>query len=73
MGDLPFERIKREVLIRQAVKTSSKFGLEPSKRPIIELLDYGIINLDKPSGPTSHQVSSFVQKILKIKRNIFIY
>jgi H/ACA ribonucleoprotein complex subunit 4 len=35
---------------------------------INELINYGIVNIDKPPGPTSHQVSDFVQKILKINK-----
>ena len=31
-----------------------------------QLINYGIINIDKPPGPTSHQVVDFVKKILKI-------
>ncbi|MCF7799075.1 RNA-guided pseudouridylation complex pseudouridine synthase subunit Cbf5 [Candidatus Woesearchaeota archaeon] len=69
MGDLPFERIKRELLTRQHIKTSEKFGSEPDKRPIGELLNYGVVNIDKPAGPTSHQVSSFVQGILGINKS----
>lgn len=68
MGLLPFERIARDKIVRQDVETSDKFGCVPEQRPVKELLEYGIINLDKPSGPTSHQVSSYVQKILKIKK-----
>lgn len=33
-----------------------------SKKTIKELLEFGIINIDKPSGPTSFQVSDFVRK-----------
>lgn len=70
MGNLPFERIEREILVRQPDLTSGeKFGCDPFKRPIHELLTYGIVNIDKPSGPTSHQVSAFVQKILHIKKS----
>ena len=68
MGLLPFERIARDKIVRQEVETSDKFGCIPEQRPIKELLEYGIVNLDKPSGPTSHQVSSYVQKILRIKK-----
>ncbi|MCK4589366.1 MAG: RNA-guided pseudouridylation complex pseudouridine synthase subunit Cbf5 [Nanoarchaeota archaeon] len=35
----------------------------------MKLVNYGIVNIDKPPGPTSHQVSDFVQKILKIKKS----
>jgi len=69
MGDLPFEKIKRVVLKKIDASTSDKFGCEPDKRPMSETLDYGIVNIDKPSGPTSHQVSSFVQKILGIDKS----
>ena len=69
MGQLPFEKIQRVLLKRQETPSSEKFGLDPSDRPVKELLDFGVVNIDKPSGPTSHQVSSFVQKILGIKKS----
>lgn len=69
MGDLPFERINRVKLTRQELSTSDKFGHDPFNRPIKELLDFGVVNVDKPSGPTSHQVSSYVQKILGISKS----
>ncbi len=62
---LPFENIKREVLIKQEAKTERK----EKELTVDELIDYGVINIDKPKGPTSHQVSEFVQKILKIKKS----
>lgn len=69
MGDLPFERIEREELVRADVKTDPRFGVDPRTRPIAHLLDFGIVNIDKPSGPTSHQVSAYVQKILNINKS----
>lgn len=45
-----------------------EFGKSPEERTVDELIDYGIVNLDKPKGPTSHQVSDFVKKILKISK-----
>lgn len=35
---------------------------------IEQLIKYGIVNIDKPQGPTSHQVADFVKRILKIKK-----
>ena len=35
---------------------------------IEELLDFGVVIIDKPKGPTSHQVSAWVRDILGIKR-----
>jgi tRNA pseudouridine(55) synthase len=36
---------------------------------IQELIKFGIVNIDKPAGPTSHQVAEYVKKILKIKKS----
>jgi H/ACA ribonucleoprotein complex subunit 4 len=68
MGRLPFEDNKREVLIRKQAETSEKYGMFPENRSIKQLLKYGVINIDKPAGPTSHQVSAYLQKILDIKK-----
>jgi len=48
--------------------TDFKYGKVPTKRTIRELLQYGIINLDKPPRPTSHEVVSIVKKILSIPK-----
>jgi len=66
---LPFEKIKRKILIRKKSVSSSKFGCDPNNRPVKELINYGVVNIDKPSGPTSHQVSAYVQKILDISKS----
>jgi len=39
-----------------------------SKKTIHELLEFGIINIDKSSGPTSFSVSEFVCKELKLRK-----
>jgi len=59
---------KRKVLIKKEVPTNPKYGCKPEQRSIKELLNYGIVNIDKPSGPSSHQVSSYVRDILHIKK-----
>ena len=38
------------------------------QRPIDILKKYGVINLDKPSNPSSHEVVSWVKKILKVEK-----
>jgi len=65
---LPFEKIEREILTRRESETDKRYGKKPEERTVKELLDYGVINLNKPEGPTSHQVSDYVQKILEIKK-----
>lgn len=68
MGLLPSEKIKRETFVRVNAKTSKHNGEDISTRDMSVLIQYGIINIDKPKGPTSHQVSDYVQKILGIEK-----
>ncbi len=66
---LPFEKEKRSVLVkRKDAVTSDKHGCRPEDRSTEELVNYGIVNLDKPQGPTSHQVTSYARDILKVKK-----
>ncbi|OPY27639.1 MAG: putative tRNA pseudouridine synthase B [Methanocella sp. PtaU1.Bin125] len=58
---------KREWLVKSS-DTAQGYGKDPYKRTIPELLERGVINLDKPPGPTSHEVVSWVKGILHIKR-----
>jgi H/ACA ribonucleoprotein complex subunit 4 len=55
-----------QLIIKSQDKTSQDYGCDPTKREIDTLLQYGVINLDKPSGPTSHEVVSWVRKVLEI-------
>ncbi len=69
MEKLPFEKIKRKVLVKRPADTNPKYGTEPDRRDVPNLINYGIVNIDKPHGPTSHEISAFVQKILDIKKS----
>jgi H/ACA ribonucleoprotein complex subunit 4 len=55
-----------QLLVKSQEITDPDYGTEPNKRSIESLLEYGVINLDKPSGPTSHEVVSWIRKILDI-------
>jgi H/ACA ribonucleoprotein complex subunit 4 len=48
--------------------TSESFGHIPDKRPLCTLFEYGLILLDKPPGPTSHEVVSWVKKTLGLAK-----
>ena len=65
-GTLPSCK-KRQRLVRAFGKTNPLYGKKPEDRSVEELLEMGMINLDKPSGPTSHQVVSWVREILSAK------
>ncbi len=64
---LPSEK-KRETLIKSEDKTDEKYGKKPAERPLEEYIRKGVINLDKPAGPTSHEVTSWVKKILNLDK-----
>ncbi len=66
---LPFEKIERKILVRKEAETGSKYGCNPEERKTEEIITYGIINVDKPKGPTSHQVADYIQKILHISKS----
>ena len=58
----------RKRLIKAKVKTNDNYGKKPEEYTIKDLLNNGIINLDKPNGPTSHQVDSWIKKVLEIEK-----
>lgn len=47
---------------------SPDYGYYPDKRPLNLLLNYGIVLLDKPAGPTSHEVVAWVKRILNLQK-----
>ncbi len=53
----------QNILIKQESGTDEKYGCAPEKREIKEYIRNGIINLDKPKGPTSHEVAAWVRNI----------
>jgi H/ACA ribonucleoprotein complex subunit 4 len=42
--------------------------MKPQDRSIEEHISKGVINLDKPSGPTSHEIDSWVKRILGVEK-----
>ncbi|MFH0815982.1 MAG: RNA-guided pseudouridylation complex pseudouridine synthase subunit Cbf5 [Methanobacteriota archaeon] len=44
-------------------------GKRPEDRTIAELLQAGVVNVDKPQGPTSHQVTAWVRDIFKVEKS----
>lgn len=54
--------------VRTGHFTPLPFGYSPLKRPIAEYLRYGVINLDKPANPSSHEVVAWIKRILRVER-----
>ncbi len=67
MSLLPSEK-KRETLVKSEDTTDERFGRRPQERPMEEYIRKGAVNLDKPGGPTSHEVTSWVKKILELDK-----
>lgn len=49
-------------------KEEGKLGVSPHERSVEQALEHGVICIDKPQGPSSHEVSAFVKKILHIDK-----
>jgi len=56
-----------KVLVKD-IEDQRKWGKSPWERTLKETLEKGIIVLDKPAGPTSHQVTAWVKQILGAKK-----
>ena len=48
--------------------TDDAYGTYYDKRTIKQLLNYGLIILDKPPGPTSHETVAWTKRILKLPK-----
>jgi len=54
--------------IKTANFTPIPSGHSPIARPIADHIKYGVINLDKPANPSSHEVVAWVKKILRVDK-----
>lgn len=48
--------------------TNDAYGIQYNQRSVKDLLNYGLILLDKPPGPTSHETVAWAKRILKIPK-----
>lgn len=65
---IPPWEIERKTIVKAEDKTDPKYGHKPEERPAEEYIRYGVINLDKPAGPTSHEIAAWVKRILNLKQ-----
>lgn len=59
---------KRERLVKASAEPIEGFGKRPEKRTIQELMRWGVINLDKPRGPTSHQTVAWLRDLMGLAK-----
>lgn len=56
------------VFIKVDEEPDPRYGSPPQNRSIQEHIRRGIVNIDKPAGPTSHEVSAWVKKMMGFKK-----
>ena len=54
--------------VRTGHYTPIPTGSSPLKRDIENYVRYGVINLDKPANPSSHEVVAWIRRILKVDK-----
>jgi H/ACA ribonucleoprotein complex subunit 4 len=64
---MTLKQLQNLIVIDQDI-TDDAYGTYYDKRTLEQLLDYGLIILDKPPGPTSHETVAWTKRILKIPK-----
>ena len=64
---MTLKQLQNLIVIDQDI-TDDTYGTYYDKRTLEQLLDYGLIILDKPPGPTSHETVAWTKRILKIPK-----
>ena len=63
----PWE-VLRTAMVKAEEESDPSLGYWPEKRSLQQHIKFGIINLDKPPGPTSHEVVAWVKKLLELDK-----
>ncbi|KAJ2344226.1 centromere/microtubule-binding protein cbf5 [Coemansia erecta] len=54
--------------VRTGHYTPIPVGSTPLRRSLEEYVRYGVINLDKPANPSSHEVVAWIRRILRVEK-----
>merc|ERR1712127_996200 len=54
--------------VRSSHFTPIPAGCSPLQRPIEDYVRSGVINIDKPANPSSHEVVAWIRRILKVEK-----
>ncbi|NCN64651.1 MAG: RNA-guided pseudouridylation complex pseudouridine synthase subunit Cbf5 [Candidatus Altiarchaeum hamiconexum] len=65
---MKFSVKEEDIIVKHECETDPRYGCEPENRKISDYIIYGIINIDKVKGPTSHQISYWVKQMLGLKK-----
>ncbi|KAF4489854.1 H/ACA ribonucleoprotein complex subunit cbf5 [Colletotrichum fructicola Nara gc5] len=64
----PLDTERMSLLVRTGHFTPIPAGCSPLKRDIKSYISSGVINLDKPSNPSSHEVVAWVKRMLRVEK-----
>jgi len=62
---MPWE-VSRELVTKVEETTNPSYGCRPEDRPIQLRIKYGIVNVDKPAGPSSHEVVAWIKRMMRL-------
>ena len=57
-----------DFIVKSSSITNIEYGCKPEDRNIQDYINHGVINLDKTSGPTSHEIDSWIKRILNVNK-----
>ena len=59
--------VSRDLIAKVDDVTDPKYGCRPEDRPMSLHIKYGIMPVDKPAGPSSHEVVAWIKRIMKLE------
>jgi len=59
--------VSRELVAKVDDTTDPKYGCRPEDRPISLHIKYGMMPIDKPAGPSSHEVVAWIKRMMKLE------
>ena len=68
MQKRPAWEMTRETRVKVDDTTNPGYGCAPDQRPLPQYIRFGLVVIDKVPGPTSHEVASWVKKLLELDK-----
>lgn len=60
--------VGRRWLVRSEDSTDPRYGCVPTERPMEEAIRKGLLVIDKPPGPTSHEVVAWIKRMFGVEK-----
>ena len=68
MSKRPVWEISREINVKAEDDINSDYGCKPEERSLNDYIRFGMVVIDKTSGPTSHEVAAWIKKLLELDK-----